>query len=168
MSRFSFGMSSFCMTALVAAGMIVQPGMGQEKNQEKNKDKFEKAGNATEEAAETAGSATEEGLEAAGKGTGAAVEHTGRGVTTAAKATAGAMESTGEAIADFFDGDDESDSDRVKEVQRALQANGYYSGPIDGVVGPKTKSGVREYQRDQNMKVTGKVDEKTAQSLGVS
>jgi peptidoglycan hydrolase-like protein with peptidoglycan-binding domain len=156
--------------ALLAAPAVAPAGQepssqGQEKPK-KEKDKFDKAGQATEGAMGKAGEATEKGLESAGKGIGAAVEHTGRGVTKGAKATAGALEKTGEAVADFFDGND-GDQDRVREVQHALQGKGYYAGPIDGIAGPKTRSGVREYQQDEGLPVTGKADEKTAERLGV-
>jgi hypothetical protein len=33
----------------------------------------------------------------------------------------------------------------VREVQRALVAAGYDSGPIDGIMGPRTKSALRKY-----------------------
>jgi hypothetical protein len=36
-------------------------------------------------------------------------------------------------------------SDHVREVQRALVAAGYDPGPIDGIMGPRTKSAVRKY-----------------------
>lgn len=160
MKRIPLALVSACTLALLAG-----PAMAQ--NDPKPKDKFEKAGESTEKAVGEAGEATEKGLKTAGKGVGEAVEHTGRGVKTAAKATAGAMEKTGHAIGDFFDGDD-GDADRVREVQTALQAKGYYSGEIDGIVGPKTRAGVREYQTDENLEVTGKVDKKTAESLGVN
>jgi peptidoglycan hydrolase-like protein with peptidoglycan-binding domain len=48
-----------------------------------------------------------------------------------------------------------------------LQAKGYYSGQIDGIAGPQTRSGVREYQTDEGLEVNGKVDAKTAEKLGV-
>jgi hypothetical protein len=147
MKRISLGIIYLSAFALLAG-----PAMAQESKQEK--DKFEKAGNATEKGLEKAGEGAEKGLEGAGKGVGAAVEHSGRGVSTAAKATAGAMAKTGEAIADFFDGE-EGNEDRVREVQRALQAKGYYSGQIDGIAGPQTRSGVREYQTDEGLEVTG-------------
>jgi len=153
-----------CAFALLTAPAIQgaadqEPSSQEQEKPRKEKDAFDRAGKATEGALEKAG-------EGAGKGVGAAVEHTGRGVTRAAKATAGALEKTAEAIADFFDGN-EGDEDRVREVQRVLQQKGYYSGPIDGIVGPKTRSGVREFQRDEELPVTGKVDAKTAERLGV-
>lgn len=161
-----------CVFALLASPAAArdpaeqQPSNQAQQEPKKEKDSFDKAGNATEGAFKKAGAATEKGLEGAGKGIGAAVEHTGRGVTTAAKATPGALAETGEAIADFFDGND-GDQDRVREVQLVLEEKGYYTGPIDGIAGPKTRSCVRDFQHDQELPVTGKVDEKTAKRLGV-
>jgi peptidoglycan hydrolase-like protein with peptidoglycan-binding domain len=172
MNRLSSLATGLCALALTALPVLAPAAASQEPSSQAqaksktDKDAFDKAGEATQGAFKKAGKATEKGLEAAGKGTGTAVEHTGRGVTTAAKATAGAMSDAGKAIADFFDGKP-GDQDRVREVQRALQQQGYYQGAIDGIVGPKTKSGVREFQQDENLPVTGKVDEKTAEQLGV-
>ncbi len=167
MKRLSYVVSLCALSLLTVPGVAPgAPPQSSSQAQQKPKDKFDKAGDATKGAMKKAGEATEKGLEAAGKGTGAAVEHTGRGVTKAAKATAGAMADAGKAIGDFFDGKP-GDQDRVREVQRVLQQKGYYGGAIDGIAGPKTRSGVREFQRDQNLPVTGKVDDKTADQLGV-
>jgi peptidoglycan hydrolase-like protein with peptidoglycan-binding domain len=162
---------ALCSVFLCASALLTAPAVAQEKDRPareatKEKDGPEKAGEATKGAFEKAGEATEKGLKGAGKGVGTAVEETGQGVKAAGRATGGALKRSGEAVADFFDGDD-GDEDRVREVQRALQQKGYYEGPIDGVVGPRTRAGVREFQGDQNLPVTGKVDDKTAKSLGV-
>lgn len=163
MNRLASCSICLCVFALLAAPALARDPAEQEprQTQEKSKqmDAFDKAGNATEGALKKAG-------EGAGKGVGAAVEHTGRGVTTAAKATAGALAETGEAIADFFDGND-GDQDRVREVQLVLEEKGYYTGSIDGIAGPKTRISVREFQHDQELPVTGKVDQRTAERLGV-
>jgi len=68
--------------------------------------------------------------------------------------------------ADFFDGAD-GDQHRVREVQRVLQEKGYYTGQIDGIAGPKTRSSVRDFQHDYELPVTGKVDATTAERLGI-
>jgi hypothetical protein len=172
MNRLSSCAVCLCTFALLAApaatlGLPAQETASQaEEKPEKDKDAFDKAGNATAGALQKAGEATEKGLGAAGKGAGAAVEHTGRGVKTAAQATAGALEQTGEAIGDFFEGNP-GDADRVRQVQQALQVKGYDVGPIDGIAGPKTRTGVSQFQYDQELPVTGKVDEQTAERLGL-
>ena len=128
---------------------------------------LDKAGNASEKGIKEAGEGVDEGLEATGDAVGAAVEHTTRGTMKAGEATGNALEATGEAIADFFDGDKNSDGDRVSEAQRALKAKGYYGGEIDGVPGDKTVAGLREFQADNNLKVTGTINKKTAKKLGI-
>ncbi len=49
---------------------------------------------------------------------------------------------------------------RIKELQKALQANGFYKNClIDGWFGPLTELAVMEYQRSHNLSVTGVIDE---------
>src|SRR3989339_953267 len=49
----------------------------------------------------------------------------------------------------------------VKQIQIALQNAGYDMGKIDGVMGGKTRSAVRDFQKANSLKVTGKVDKET-------
>jgi hypothetical protein len=119
-----------------------------------------------------AGDGASTGLGATGTGLGAAVEHTGRSTTNAGKATAGAMKKTGQAVAGFFGGGDDKGSapannDRARSMQRALKAKGYYGGAIDGIAGPQTQSGLREFQGDNGLEKSGKLDAATAQKLGI-
>ena len=61
----------------------------------------------------------------------------------------------------------------VKKIQRALKNNGYYleyNGRylmVDGIYWDYTEMAVKEFQYDKVLKVTGKVDEKTAKKLGI-
>ena len=61
----------------------------------------------------------------------------------------------------------------VKKIQRALKNHGYYleyNGRylmVDGIFWDYTEMAVREFQNDKTLKVTGKVDEKTAKKLGI-
>ena len=61
----------------------------------------------------------------------------------------------------------------VKKIQRALKNNGYYleyNGRylmVDGIFWDYTEMAVKEFQNDKVLKVTGKVDEKTAKKLGI-
>lgn len=57
--------------------------------------------------------------------------------------------------------------DKVKEVQAALKNKGMDPGPEDGMMGPKTQAALREFQKSNNLQVTGRIDEKTASALGV-
>jgi peptidoglycan hydrolase-like protein with peptidoglycan-binding domain len=51
-------------------------------------------------------------------------------------------------------------------VQVALRALGLYTGPIDGEVGPQTRSAVEAAQQRANLPVTGTIDTKTRDALG--
>jgi peptidoglycan hydrolase-like protein with peptidoglycan-binding domain len=57
--------------------------------------------------------------------------------------------------------------DKVKAIQEALKTKGFDPGEPDGVVGPKTGQALREFQKSQNIQVTGRIDDKTASALGV-
>ena len=65
------------------------------------------------------------------------------------------------------------DKATVKEIQQALKNNGYYLTydghylKIDGIYHGCTERSVKEFQHDKGLKVTGKVDEKTAKKLGI-
>ncbi len=50
---------------------------------------------------------------------------------------------------------------RNKEMQTALKAAGFYTGSIDGKVGPKTKRAIIEFQKAKGLKPDGKVGPKT-------
>jgi lysozyme family protein len=56
----------------------------------------------------------------------------------------------------------------VANVQSALQAQGYYQGEIDGVLGPDTQAALSAYQQAQGLEDTGAVDEPTVESLGLA
>jgi peptidoglycan hydrolase-like protein with peptidoglycan-binding domain len=55
----------------------------------------------------------------------------------------------------------------IEKVQKSLTDKGFYSGSVDGVLGPRTRSGIREYQKSENLPVTGRLDAETAGKLGV-
>jgi hypothetical protein len=56
----------------------------------------------------------------------------------------------------------------VANVQAALQAQSYYHGEIDGILGPQTRAALADYQVAQGMEPTGAVDEPTLESLGMA
>jgi lipid-binding SYLF domain-containing protein len=58
-------------------------------------------------------------------------------------------------------------SAEVKQAQRALQAKGYDTGGIDGIIGPKTRQAIRDYQAAEKIQVTGTLNAETASRLGV-
>lgn len=55
----------------------------------------------------------------------------------------------------------------VKTVQQALKDKGHDPGPIDGVMGAKTKEALKEFQTASNLKPTGTLNSQTAEKLGV-
>lgn len=57
--------------------------------------------------------------------------------------------------------------ERVKAVQQALRDNGRDPGAVDGRMGPKTEAALRDFQQAQGIEVTGQLDVKTMQALGI-
>ncbi len=55
-----------------------------------------------------------------------------------------------------------------KSVQSKLKDLGYYTGNIDGIYGPLTRSAVINFQRDYGLSVDGIVGPETLGALGVS
>lgn len=49
----------------------------------------------------------------------------------------------------------------INDIQLALQNANLYVGKIDGVLGPKTKQAILDFQTQNNLKVDGKVGPKT-------
>jgi peptidoglycan hydrolase-like protein with peptidoglycan-binding domain len=54
---------------------------------------------------------------------------------------------------------------RVAQVQELLKDAGFNPGPIDGILGPRTKGALRRYQASQGLPATGALDEATRQAL---
>lgn len=48
-----------------------------------------------------------------------------------------------------------------RQIQKALYAAGYYDGPIDGKIGPKTIQGIKDFQTDHDLKADGVVGART-------
>lgn len=55
----------------------------------------------------------------------------------------------------------------VRQVQLALQEDGYYVGDNRGNFGFETRAAVRRYQRDKGLAITGKIDSTLLQTLGL-
>jgi len=56
----------------------------------------------------------------------------------------------------------------IENVQMQLQRDGYYAGPIDGVLGPMTRQALAAFQADRGLAVTSAVDEPTLATLGLT
>jgi peptidoglycan hydrolase-like protein with peptidoglycan-binding domain len=55
----------------------------------------------------------------------------------------------------------------VREVQRRLVSLGYYVGGVDGLLGPSTQAALNDFQRDQNLPLTGRIDADTLAALQI-
>src|ERR1035437_6270683 len=55
----------------------------------------------------------------------------------------------------------------TKKVQETLRDKGFYTGPVDGIMGHQTRAAIRQYQQSENLPVTGHLDGDTAGKLGV-
>jgi hypothetical protein len=53
------------------------------------------------------------------------------------------------------------------QVQVALQQQGYYQGPVDGIVGPQTQAAIAAYQQANGLPVTGNITRGLLSDLGV-
>jgi peptidoglycan hydrolase-like protein with peptidoglycan-binding domain len=56
-------------------------------------------------------------------------------------------------------------SDTVREAQERLRALGRYSGTVDGIAGPDTRTAVEGFQRDRRLAVTGDLTPQTMSAL---
>jgi len=52
-----------------------------------------------------------------------------------------------------------------KQIQRALKSAGFYQGPIDGKIGPKTKEAIIKFQKAKGLKADGIVGKRTSTEL---
>jgi len=58
--------------------------------------------------------------------------------------------------------------DETMHVEQALQAKGYKTGTVDGVMDDSTREAIRAFQKDNSLPITGNMDDRTAQKLGVT
>jgi len=56
----------------------------------------------------------------------------------------------------------------VRSAQRQLKHDGYYQGDVDGVMGPSMRHAIRQYQQEQKLSATGRLDRETMRSLGIN
>jgi Putative peptidoglycan binding domain len=55
----------------------------------------------------------------------------------------------------------------VIEVQRRLARAGYYRGPIDGAMGPRTRVAIRAYERDHGLRMDGAISGPLMRNMGL-
>ena len=53
-------------------------------------------------------------------------------------------------------------------VQQELAREGYYRGPIDGVIGARTRSAIRAYERANGLRVDGIIDQRLLRTMGLA
>ena len=61
-----------------------------------------------------------------------------------------------------------SRGETVKQIQRVIKNNGYYTGSIDGIYGEKTAEGVRKYQRANGLTADGVTGPNTLRKMGIA
>ena len=59
------------------------------------------------------------------------------------------------------------DNSQVSQIQQALNEKGYSVGAVDGQMGPKTKSALKQFQQAQGLQASGKVDQQTLAALSI-
>lgn len=55
----------------------------------------------------------------------------------------------------------------VRHVQALLKRDHLYPGRIDGIYGPQTEHGVMQFQQQDNLQATGKIDVPTLQAMNL-
>ncbi|HEX5731343.1 MAG TPA: peptidoglycan-binding protein [Blastocatellia bacterium] len=61
-----------------------------------------------------------------------------------------------------------SSAEMIRRAQVAMRHQGYYEGPLDGVMTPRTSNSLKTYQRENNLPQTGDLDPTTADKLGIT
>jgi len=56
----------------------------------------------------------------------------------------------------------------VVQVQRRLASAGFYSGPIDGVMGRGTRRGIRAFERSHGLPVDGTIHRRLLATMGLA
>jgi peptidoglycan hydrolase-like protein with peptidoglycan-binding domain len=56
----------------------------------------------------------------------------------------------------------------VRQMQQRLKSRGFDAGPADGRMGASTRAAIREFQRSENLPVSGRPDRETLSTLGIS
>jgi hypothetical protein len=56
----------------------------------------------------------------------------------------------------------------VTSVQAELSRRGYDPGPVDGVIGSRTRDALAQFQSDRGLAITGRIDQPTLLALGLA
>jgi peptidoglycan hydrolase-like protein with peptidoglycan-binding domain len=55
----------------------------------------------------------------------------------------------------------------VRDIQQGLENRGYKVGKVDGVWGRQTRQALLTFQKDQNLRASGRIDERTLAALNI-
>ena len=130
-----------------------------ERTGEKIENKAERAGERIERKAERVGDKIEDKAERAKDKAEAKGESAGSKLDRAVDKTKAKAREMKDKVAEKLDRGD------TRNIQQALQAKGYNPGPIDGIHGPRTSAALRDFQKAEGLKVTGRVDGDTRARL---
>lgn len=61
-----------------------------------------------------------------------------------------------------------SSAEMIRRAQVALRDQGYYEGPLDGAMSPRTSNSLKTYQRENSLTQSGDLDPATADKLGIT
>ena len=53
----------------------------------------------------------------------------------------------------------------VAQAQKELKSQGFYNGPIDGIIGPETKTALSQFQQKNGLKQSAQLDRQTRERL---
>lgn len=56
----------------------------------------------------------------------------------------------------------------VRQVQQALDNDGFHAGPADGRWGPETRSAIKQFQQSKNIRADGRLNRQTVADLGLN
>ena len=56
----------------------------------------------------------------------------------------------------------------VRQAQQILHDRGEYAGPIDGLLGPESRSAIWKFQKAHGLRLSGSLDRATVSALGLA
>ena len=59
-------------------------------------------------------------------------------------------------------------ADQIKQAQAILKQRGFYSGEQIGKLDTDTRAGLKKYQQAEGLKVTGTLNKKTLEKMGIA
>jgi len=65
----------------------------------------------------------------------------------------------------FTDYNELKGAELIRMVQLTLKDSGFDPGPIDGILGPKTRDAIKKFQIKNDLEPTGEIDEQTINQL---